>query len=181
MNARHPDRAHDRREVARRARRLADAARRNRLPVRDALHTGARVAVLGLARSGRAAAELALARGYRVFASDGGDSPAVRVAAERVRALGGEAETGGHTSARLAECAVIVISPGIPPTAAVLADARLAAVPRISELEFAFRHLSVPVIAITGTNGKSTTTALTAHLLSAAGMEAPAAGNIGRA
>jgi UDP-N-acetylmuramoylalanine-D-glutamate ligase len=55
----------------------------------------------------------------------------------------------------------------------------VAAVPRISELEFAWRELHAPVIAITGTNGKSTTTALAAHLLVAAGFDAVAAGNIG--
>ena len=142
------------------------------------------VGVLGLARSGRAAALLALAAGDRVFASDASDSPATLAAAEAVRQDGGErarAETGGHTVERLAECDVLVVSPGIPPDAPVLSDARLAAVPRISELEFAYHHLRSPVIGITGTNGKSTVTALTAHLLDTAGFNAPAAGNIGLA
>ena len=137
------------------------------------------VGVLGLARSGRAAARLALARGSRVYASDMGDSPELREAAAAVRAAGGEAQTGGHDVVRLAACDVIVISPGIPPTATVLSDARLAGVPKISELEYAFRHLDAPVLAITGTNGKSTTTALASHLLTTAGYDAPAAGNIG--
>src|SRR5690606_28219993 len=70
-------------------------------------------------------------------------------------------------------------SPGVPPTAAILNDAAVARVPRISELEFAFRELRSPVLAITGTNGKSTTTALTTHLLVTAGFDAAAAGNIG--
>lgn len=137
------------------------------------------VGVLGLARSGRAAARLALARGARVYASDMGDSPELRAAAAAIRAAGGDAETGGHDVARLGACDVIVISPGIPPTATVLSDARLAGVPKISELEYAFRHLDAPVLAITGTNGKSTTTALASHLLTTAGYDAPAAGNIG--
>lgn len=140
-----------------------------------------RIAVLGLARSGRAAAELALAAGYRVFASDEGDTPALREAAEAVRRAGGEAEVGGHTARRIAECDLLVVSPGIPPTADIIRDSRVAALPRLSELEFAFRHLRAPVIAVTGTNGKTTVTALTAHLLQAAGKEAPAAGNIGHA
>jgi UDP-N-acetylmuramoylalanine--D-glutamate ligase len=139
------------------------------------------IGVLGLARSGRAAAELALSRGHQVFASDAGDSPELREAADAVRALGGEAETGGHTVERLAECTLLVVSPGIAPTAPVLMDARLDSVRRVSELEFAFWHLRAPVIAVTGTNGKTTTTALTAHLLRAAGRIAPAAGNIGLA
>ena len=139
------------------------------------------VAILGLARSGQAAARLARARGHDVFASDADSSSEVLRAAGEVRALGGRAETGGHTVAELARCDIIVLSPGIPPTAAVLQEAALRNVPRISELEFAYRELQAPVVAITGTNGKSTTTALTAHLLVTAGFEAAAAGNIGLA
>ncbi len=140
------------------------------------------VGVLGLARSGRAAALLALAAGERVFASDAASSESALQAATEIRQAGGEraaAETGSHSVERLAQCDLLVLSPGIPPDAPVLRDPRLAHVPRVSELEFAFRHLECPVIAITGTNGKSTTTALTAHLLQSAGMNAPAAGNIG--
>ena len=140
-----------------------------------------RIGVLGLARSGLAAARLALAAGREVYASDAGDSPALRAAADEVRALGGDAEAGAHSVDKLAACELLVLSPGIPPTAAVLREERLAAVPRVSELEYASRHLSGHVIAITGTNGKSTTTALCSQLLGAAGVEAPAAGNIGRA
>jgi UDP-N-acetylmuramoylalanine--D-glutamate ligase len=106
---------------------------------------------------------------------------AAEEAAEEVRGLGGRAETGGHTVAELARCDLIVLSPGVPPTAAVLRDPALQQVPRISELEFAYRELRAPVVAITGTNGKSTTTALTAHLLVTAGFDAAAAGNIGLA
>jgi UDP-N-acetylmuramoylalanine--D-glutamate ligase len=138
-----------------------------------------RVGILGLARSGTSAARLARARGHDVFASDAGSAPDVEVAAAEVRALGGRAETGGHTAAELGACDLIVLSPGIPPTAAILRDPAVAAVPRVSELEFAFRELGAPVIAVTGTNGKSTTTALTTHLLTAAGFDAVAAGNIG--
>jgi UDP-N-acetylmuramoylalanine--D-glutamate ligase len=138
-----------------------------------------RIGILGLARSGRSAARLARARGHDVFASDAGSSDEVRHAAEEVRALGGVAETGSHTVTQLAACDLIVLSPGVPPSAGILHEPDIAAVPRISELEFAFRELDAPVLAITGTNGKSTTTALAAHLLVTAGFDAPAAGNIG--
>jgi UDP-N-acetylmuramoylalanine--D-glutamate ligase len=138
-----------------------------------------RVGVLGLARSGRAVARLALERGHDVFASDGGSDAGVLAAAREIEGLGGRAETGGHSATELGACDVIVLSPGIPPTAGILRDAAVARVPRISELEFAFRYLSAPVIAVTGTNGKSTTTAMIAHILSASGLEAVAAGNIG--
>jgi UDP-N-acetylmuramoylalanine--D-glutamate ligase len=140
-----------------------------------------RVGVLGLARSGRSAARLARARGHDVFASDGGSGVDALAAAAEVRSLGATAETGGHTAAELGACDLIVLSPGIPPTAPILQDPAVAAVPRVSELEFAFRELNAPVIAITGTNGKSTTTALTAHLLVQAGYDAVSAGNIGTA
>ena len=141
----------------------------------------ARIGILGLARSGRAAAKLALRRGDDVYASDTGDSPELRAAAAEITRAGGHAEVGGHSLDRLSGCDLVVLSPGVPPTAMVLADHRVATVPRISELEFAYRELGSPVIAITGTNGKSTTTAWTSHLLTAAGLDAPAAGNIGLA
>ncbi|HUG40493.1 MAG TPA: UDP-N-acetylmuramoyl-L-alanine--D-glutamate ligase [Longimicrobiales bacterium] len=141
--------------------------------------TPGRVGIVGLARSGRSAARLALASGSAVFATDAGDTEELREAAAEVRRHGGEAETGGHTVERLAECDLLVVSPGVPPTAPLLADQRLTGVPWTSELEFAFRHLEAPVIAVTGTNGKTTVTAWIAHLLEAAGHDAVAAGNIG--
>src|SRR5690606_14175986 len=70
------------------------------------------IGILGLARSGRAAARLALARGERVYASDAGDSVELRAAADDIRAAGGAAETGGHDVVRLGACDLIVISPG---------------------------------------------------------------------
>jgi UDP-N-acetylmuramoylalanine--D-glutamate ligase len=142
---------------------------------------GETIGVLGLARSGLAAARLALSRGARVYASDAGSSDAVRAAAETVRALGGEAETGGHDLAKLAACTRIVLSPGIPPTAAVLGEEAIRHVPVVPEIELAFEQLEAPVIAITGTNGKTTVTALIEHLLRADGIDAEAGGNIGRA
>jgi UDP-N-acetylmuramoylalanine--D-glutamate ligase len=139
------------------------------------------IGILGLGRSGRAAARLALARGNRVYASDAADNPDLRAAADAVRRADGDAEVGGHSIEKLAQCDLLVLSPGIPPTAAVLNDPRVAGLPCISELEYAYRHLDAPVIGVTGTNGKSTTTALAAHLLQAAEFDAPAAGNIGYA
>ena len=141
----------------------------------------ARIGVLGLARSGRAAAKLALASGSAVFASDAGRSDEVREAASEIRRLGGEAETGGHSVERLAQCDRIVLSPGIPPDAPILNDPRLSDARWTSELEFAFQHLDSPVVAVTGTNGKTTVTAWIEHLLRSAGIDAVAAGNIGTA
>lgn len=140
-----------------------------------------RIGILGLARSGRAAAQLALLHGHPVYATDAGDSPELRETARVLETAGALVELGSHSAEQLAACGLIVVSPGVPPGIPVLRDERVRAVRRISELEFAFSYLSCPVIAVTGTNGKSTTTALIAHLLRRAGLDAPAAGNIGLA
>jgi UDP-N-acetylmuramoylalanine--D-glutamate ligase len=142
---------------------------------------GESIGVLGLARSGLAAARLAAARGAHVYASDAGDSDSAKAAAETVRGMGGDAETGGHDLGKLAACSRIVLSPGIPPTAKVLKEEAIQGVPVIPEIEFAYEQLDCPVIAITGTNGKTTVTALIEHLMRAAEMDAVAGGNIGTA
>jgi UDP-N-acetylmuramoylalanine--D-glutamate ligase len=142
---------------------------------------GETIGVLGLARSGLAAARLALGRGAKVYASDAGSSDASNAAAEQVRAMGGDAETGGHDLGKLAACGRIVLSPGIPPTAQVLKEEAIRGVPVVPEIEFAYEQLDSPVIAITGTNGKTTVTALIEHLLRADGIDGVAGGNIGTA
>jgi UDP-N-acetylmuramoylalanine--D-glutamate ligase len=140
---------------------------------------GETIGVLGLARSGLAASRLALARGARVYASDAGSSGAVARAGDEVRALGGEADTGGHDVRKLAACDRIVLSPGIPPTAGVLREDGIRGVPVVPEIELAFEQLECPVIAVTGTNGKTTVTAMIEALLRASGVDAVAGGNIG--
>ncbi|HEX6751318.1 MAG TPA: UDP-N-acetylmuramoyl-L-alanine--D-glutamate ligase [Longimicrobium sp.] len=142
---------------------------------------GETIGVLGLARSGLAAARLALSRGARVYASDMADNPQTRRAAEQVNAMGGLAETGRHDLGKLARCNRIVLSPGIPPTAAVLRAPEIRHVPVIPEIEFAFGLLECPVVAITGTNGKTTVTSLIGHLLHEHGQDAAVGGNIGTA
>lgn len=142
---------------------------------------GRTIGVLGLARSGLAAARLALSRGARVYASDAGDGPKAREAAERIRSMGGDAETGGHDLEKLAACDAIVLSPGIPPTAAVLRAPEIAGVPVVPEVEFAYGLMDAYYIAITGTNGKTTVTSMIGDLLAGAGMDAAVGGNIGTA
>lgn len=137
-------------------------------------------AVIGLGKSG-AAASLLLARlGARVYASDASDLPAIQASAEQARATGAAVDTGTHDVARIAGARVVVVSPGVPPDAPPVAAARAAGVEILSEVELALSVApDLRYIAITGTNGKSTVTALVAHLLSALGVEAEAAGNIG--
>ncbi len=138
------------------------------------------IAVLGLGRSGVAAAELLHRHGARVYASDAGTGDALRAAAASLSALGVSAEVGKHDLERITRSAALVVSPGVPPQAAPLVAARSAGVTVISEVELALQAMpGVPCIAVTGTNGKTTVTALIAHLLRAMGHAAVEAGNIG--
>jgi UDP-N-acetylmuramoylalanine--D-glutamate ligase len=142
---------------------------------------GREVAVIGLGRSGAAAARLLRGNGVSVYASDAGSSEALEGQAEALRAIGAVVDLGGHDVARIARAAAAVVSPGIAPDAPAIAAAREAGVPVIAEAELGLRSLAqTRVIAITGTNGKTTTTALTAHLLLAGGLRGASAGNIGQ-
>ncbi len=142
------------------------------------------VAVVGLGKSGVAATELLARAGVRVYASDASDHPYGGDALAHLGALAGVTlDVGRHDLARIRSAAAVIVSPGVPPEAAPLVAARAAGVPVLSEIDLGFRALAAAgmrSIAITGTNGKTTTTALVAHLLRAAGLAAEAAGNIGR-
>ena len=139
------------------------------------------IAVIGLGASGTAVARLLVRAGARVYASDAGTGAAVAEAATALHAEGIVAEAGRHDLERIAASACVVVSPGVPPTAPPLSAARAHGVQVISEIEVALRALTgVPYIGITGTNGKTTVTAMIAHLLRALGHETVEAGNIGR-
>jgi UDP-N-acetylmuramoylalanine--D-glutamate ligase len=138
------------------------------------------VAVLGLGRSGIAATRLLRQADVPVYASDAHRSPALETAATELSGLGATIELGGHDLARIARASLCVVSPGIPPDAAPIAAARQAGVPIRAEAELGLEAMpGVPYIAVTGTNGKSTTTALIGHLLGRAGRRALAVGNLG--
>ncbi len=142
--------------------------------------TRGEISVLGLARSGRAAAELLRRAGADVYASDAGSGDTVSHAVTALTALGVDVQSGGHDLARIARSALIVASPGIPPEAPPLAAARAAGVPIVGELEVALHFLPHQLyVAITGTNGKTTTTAIVHRLLEGLGHDSVAAGNIG--
>ena len=108
-------------------------------------------------------------------------APPGSAAVELLRALPGvEVELGRHDLAKIGAAQGVVVSPGVPPDAAPLSVARASGVPVLSELDLGWRALPrMRAIAVTGTNGKTTTTALVAHLLRTAGLDALAAGNIG--
>ncbi len=136
--------------------------------------------VVGLARSGLAAVRLLRAAGLSVYASDASASAEVRSAGALAEREGASVDVGVHNVQRIAHCSALVVSPGIPPTAPPIRAALSAGVPVVSEVEVALRLLpSLRYIAVTGTNGKTTTTALIGHLLRALGHHAADAGNIG--
>ena len=147
---------------------------------------GREAAVIGLGKSGVAAALLLRREGIQVYASDAAQDLGKTAGAEaprierRLREAGVAFQLGGHDLERIGRSGLCVVSPGVPPDAPPLVAARDAAVPVVSELDVGYAALSgVRFAVITGTNGKTTTTALTAHLLQAAGFRAVAAGNIG--
>lgn len=138
------------------------------------------VAVIGLGRSGIAAARLLARHGQAVYASDAAASDATRAAAAELNAAGIVAEAGAHDLERIARAAMVVVSPGVPPEAPPLRAARDADVAIVSEIALGLTYLpNTRCIAVTGTNGKTTTTAIVGHLLRALGHDAPDAGNIG--
>jgi UDP-N-acetylmuramoylalanine--D-glutamate ligase len=138
---------------------------------------GKRVTVVGAARSGLAAAKLMAAQGARVIVSEvRGELPE----AESLRTMGIGVELGGHQTETLASADLVVLSPGVPPDQPAIRAAKDRGVPTIGELELASRMLQGRVIAITGTKGKSTTTALTGRILEAGGFKVTVGGNIGQ-
>jgi UDP-N-acetylmuramoylalanine--D-glutamate ligase len=141
---------------------------------------GREVAVIGLGRSGTAATRLLRTRGVAVYASDAGTGEAFEAVAAELRGAGAAVDVGRHDVGRIARAQAAVLSPGVPPEAAPVRAARAAGYPVRAEIDLGLEALdAVPYIGITGTNGKSTVTALVAHLLRVAGRDAEAAGNIG--
>jgi UDP-N-acetylmuramoylalanine--D-glutamate ligase len=138
------------------------------------------IAVVGLGKSGTAVSNLLAREGARVYASDAGSGAGVETSAALLRPLGVDVDVGSHDLDRIAHATLVVASPGVPPTAPPLQRARESGLPIIGEIEVALHAIpGLRYIAITGTNGKSTVTALTAHLLRGLGLDAVAAGNIG--
>ncbi len=143
--------------------------------------TGREVAVVGLGKSGVAATRLLRREGIPVYASDTGTGPAHDTWAALLRELGAAVQLGDHDLARIAGAAAVVVAPGVPPDVAPLAAARAAGLAIYAEVDIGFLALErTRCIGITGTNGKTTTTSLIAHVMGAAGLRAETAGNIGR-
>jgi UDP-N-acetylmuramoylalanine--D-glutamate ligase len=138
------------------------------------------VAVLGLGASGRSAVRLLRHIGMAVYASEQQHSAALMATADALAPLGAAVQLGGHDLPRITRAAFVVVSPGMPPEAEPIAAARAAGVPVVSEVEVALRLMpALRTIMTTGTNGKTTTTALIGALLRALGHDTVDAGNIG--
>ncbi|MGK0188302.1 MAG: UDP-N-acetylmuramoylalanine--D-glutamate ligase [Verrucomicrobiales bacterium] len=145
-------------------------------------YTGTQIVILGGGSSGKAAARLALAHGAAVTLVDSGAGEylhdlAAEMAADGVDTAMGEPAFVSDPS----RFALGIVSPGIDPTSALAKHFSNAGVPLISEIEFGFQNSSVPVIAITGTNGKTTTTELISETLNAVGLRSVPCGNYGLA
>jgi UDP-N-acetylmuramoylalanine--D-glutamate ligase len=137
------------------------------------------VLVYGMGLSGRAAARLLLSRGVTVLGVD--EKPETALDLGDLLDDPGFELMAGQKLAGLPEAVDgVVVSPGVPLVRPLLEDARRRGVPVIAEVELAFPFLDGPVVAITGSNGKSTTTAMTGAMLRAAGMAVEVCGNIGR-
>ena len=137
-----------------------------------------RIVILGAGESGTGAALLAKAKGFDVFVSDKS-----QIADKYKQQLIDGAipyEEGTHTNGLILNAAEIIKSPGIPFTVPLVKEALALGIPVIDELEFAARYTEGKIIAITGTNGKTTTTLLTYHLLKESGLSVGVGGNVGK-
>ena len=142
---------------------------------------GKPVVVVGLARSGVAAALLLAGRGEAVVATDRKGPGELQEEVLRLEAAGVRVELGGHEAATFARASRVVVSPGVPFDLPELGPRGRPASPVVAEIELAFEHLTGTVAAITGTKGKSTTTAALGAMLREAGRDVRVGGNIGEA
>ena len=142
---------------------------------------GKRVVVVGLARSGVAAAGFLAARGARVVATDRKPQGELEAEALSLEGTGVELELGAHRAETFTGADLVVVSPGVPWDLRELAAARARGVPVMAELELGFRFVQGPVAAVTGTKGKSTTTAALGAMLKEMGRDVRVGGNIGQA
>ena len=142
-----------------------------------------KVVVVGLARSGIEAARLLASRNDTVFVTEFKDDKAVQDAGDLLIAEGTikpeNIELGGHTDNFIKKPDLMVVSPGVRPDALPIKLARARKIPIISELELAYTMCPAPIIAVTGTSGKTTTTTLIGEMLKAGGFDAIVCGNIG--
>ena len=144
-----------------------------------AMSQSKRVLVVGLGSSGQAVVEHLLRQGVSVLATDLHEDPQFAAGLKRLQDLGAELHLGPHRPRDFMEVDQIIVSPGVPLDLEPLRRADADGIEIIGELEWAWRQTQVPVVAITGTNGKTTTTSLLGEILQAAGRRVFVGGNIG--
>ncbi|MGC8666697.1 MAG: UDP-N-acetylmuramoyl-L-alanine--D-glutamate ligase [Chthonomonadales bacterium] len=137
-----------------------------------------RIAVLGMARTGMAAAPILKDLGARVALSDSRAEEGLGEAVRTAHALGIPVYAGAASEEVLEGADLVVTSPGIHPDSPILAEARRRRIPVLAEIEVAYRISKAPILAVTGTNGKTTTTMLLGAMLRSAGLRCWVAGNI---
>lgn len=140
--------------------------------------SGAHVAVVGLGRSGLAVVRLLVDQGAQVVVNDARSKEELGEIASEAELLGATLDLGGHDAARLATCSLVVVSPGVPRLAA-LSEVEQQGIPVISEIELASWFIDSTVVAVTGTNGKSTVTTLLGEMCKATGRPTFVGGNLG--
>ncbi len=138
-----------------------------------------RITVVSLGKSGLSAARFCRQQGARVTVTDMAAREKFAAEARELETLGVTLECGGHRPETFVQADLVVLSPGVPHTIAPLAAARKRGVPVMGEIELAARYINQPIIAVTGTNGKTTTTELLGQMLKSAGYSVFVGGNIG--
>ncbi|MGH7411940.1 MAG: UDP-N-acetylmuramoyl-L-alanine--D-glutamate ligase, partial [Candidatus Methylomirabilis sp.] len=141
--------------------------------------TGRRVVVVGLARSGGAACRLLLKQGASVIGTDQRGERELGADLDGLQREGVILELGGHRAETLLSADLVVVSPGVDLREPLFQQVRGAGIPLIGEVELAYRYSDATFLGVTGTNGKSTTTALLGAMLKASGLPSLVAGNIG--
>ncbi|MGA2330496.1 MAG: UDP-N-acetylmuramoyl-L-alanine--D-glutamate ligase [Syntrophales bacterium] len=138
-----------------------------------------RILVIGLGKTGIASVRFLMGQGARVIVTDAKPQAELRDAVRELGSLSANLEFCAYSTDVLSRFDMIVPSPGVPPADIILAAAKSRKIPILSEIELAYRFLKPPLIAITGTNGKTTTTTLIGHILAREGKRVFVGGNIG--
>ena len=152
-----------------------DISKRNLINIK-----GVNITVIGLGRSGKSAARLGKKLGANILISDSSSDSDVVKRGEKLSTMGITVETGGH-SKKIYDTDLCVISPGIAQNAAILNEMKANGIPIVSEIEFASWFTYGAIVAITGSNGKTTSVTLLAEMCETKGFSPALAGNMGTA
>ncbi len=138
------------------------------------------ITVIGLGKSGEAAAKLGNYLGAKIFLSDGGSTPDIMERQERLFSMGISVEIGGHSD-KIFNADLWVLSPGIPQDADIVLNAKEKGIPVIGEIEFASWFTQDPIVALTGSNGKTTSVHLLTEMCATENLSPALSGNVGTA